>query len=70
MCCLVACLEYPSNGLSALRAAVRRLREAGETVVSVLPGDAEAHAAPGFDRELVVHGGGWQLRALPQTGTN
>jgi len=53
-----------------LRAAVRRLREAGETVVSVLPGDAEAHAAPGFDRELVVHGGGWQLRALPQTGTN
>ena len=53
-----------------LRAAVRRLREAGETVISVLPGDAEANAAPGFDRELVVQGGAWQLRALPQTGTN
>ena len=53
-----------------LRAAVRRLREAGETVVSVLPGDAEANAAPGFDRELVVQGGGWQLRALPRAPTN
>ena len=48
----------------ALRAAVRRLREQGETVVCALPG--HEHEAQEFecDRELVTDAGGWSLRAL------
>jgi len=60
-------VRAPWSEDAGLRAAVRRLREAGETVVSMLPGDPDAATAPGFDRELVALGGGWQLRALPQT---
>ena len=48
-----------------LRAAVRRLREAGETVVAMLPGhDLEAQVFD-CDRELVKEGGRWLLHALP-----
>ena len=48
-----------------LRAAVRRLREAGETVVAVLPGDEPESQVLHFDRELVAVGGHWALHALP-----
>ena len=48
----------------ALRSAVRRLREAGETVLSVLPGHEPETAAFACDRELVKVGGQWVLRAL------
>jgi ATP phosphoribosyltransferase regulatory subunit len=48
----------------ALRAAVRRLRESGETVIAVLPGDEPETQAFACDRELVEAGGHWQLRPL------
>jgi len=48
----------------ALRAAVRRLREAGETVLAVLPGDQPETQAFDCDRELVEVAGRWVLRTL------
>ena len=48
----------------ALRAAVRRLREAGEIVLAMLPGDRPETQAFDIDRELVCVGGVWVLRAL------
>ncbi len=49
---------------AALRAAVRRLREAGETVLAVLPGDEPEAETFVCDRELVAVNGQWVLRAL------
>ena len=49
---------------SALRAAVRRLREAGETVVCVLPGHEHEAQEYACDRELALEAGQWALRAL------
>jgi ATP phosphoribosyltransferase regulatory subunit len=46
------------------RAAVRRLRDTGETVLAVLPGDRPETAAFACDRELVQAGGRWVLRAI------
>ena len=48
---------------AGLRAAVRRLREAGETVLSVLPGDAPEAETFICDRELVKVSGHWVLQA-------
>ena len=48
----------------ALRAAVRRLREQGEIVVSALPGHTSQEQAFAADRELVCVGGRWVLQAL------
>ncbi len=45
-----------------LRLAVRRLREAGETVLAVLPGHEPEPEAFECDRELVAIGGQWVLR--------
>jgi ATP phosphoribosyltransferase regulatory subunit len=47
-----------------LRAAVRRLREDGHTVISMLPGHGMEAQAFDIDRELVHVGGEWVLRAL------
>ncbi len=47
----------------ALRAAVRRLREAGEVVVFALPGHDDAAQAVACDRELIEAGGRWVVRA-------
>jgi len=49
---------------AALRTAVRRLREQGETVLCILPG--HEHEAQEFDcdRELAAVGGQWVLRSL------
>ena len=47
-----------------LRAAVRRLREAGETVVALLPGHELESQAFDIDRELVRIEGRWLLRGL------
>ncbi|MFY9512493.1 MAG: ATP phosphoribosyltransferase regulatory subunit, partial [Rubrivivax sp.] len=49
---------------AALRAAVRQLREAGETVVAMLPGHEVEAQAFECDRELVLAGGQWLLRAV------
>ncbi len=48
----------------ALRAAMRRLREAGETVLAVLPGHEPEAQAFACDRELVAVDGRWVLRAI------
>ena len=57
-------IRAPWGEDAELRAAVRRLRDAGETVVSVLPGDEPEAASYHCDRELTRVGGRWVLRAL------
>lgn len=57
-------IRAPWSEDPALRAAVRRLREAGETVVSVLPGHASEAQAYTCDRELVSVGPQWVLQAI------
>lgn len=47
-----------------LRAAVRGLREAGETVVCVLPGHEHEVDEFACDRELVRDGGKWTVRSI------
>ena len=49
---------------SGLRAAVRRLREQGETVVCVLPGHEHEGDEFDCDRELARVGTQWVVRAL------
>jgi ATP phosphoribosyltransferase regulatory subunit len=49
---------------AAQRAAVRRLRQQGETVVCLLPGHAHEAAEFDCDRELVASAGQWLVRAL------
>ena len=60
-------IRAPWSEDAALRAAVRRLREAGETVLAVLPAHEPEIQAFCCDRELVEIGGRWVLRALPVT---
>jgi ATP phosphoribosyltransferase regulatory subunit len=47
-----------------LRAAIRRLREQGETVVCILPGHDHEGEEFACDRELVAEGGRWVVRPL------
>ena len=59
-----AAIRAPWSEEPSLRAAVRRLRQQGETVICLLPGhDMEGE---GFecDRELVSQGGDWIVRTL------
>ena len=55
---------HPGPKTPALRAAVRRLREQGETVVCVLPGHEHEGQEFECDRELVAVDGQWVVRAL------
>ncbi len=57
-------IRAPWGESPALRAVVRRLREAGETVLSVLPGHEVEAQAFECDRELVAVGDRWVLRAI------
>jgi ATP phosphoribosyltransferase regulatory subunit len=59
-----AAVRAPWGEDDALRGAVRRLREQGDTVVCMLPG--HEHEADEFDcdRELVLQDGDWVVRAL------
>jgi ATP phosphoribosyltransferase regulatory subunit len=57
-------VRAPFSEAPELRAAVRRLRESGAIVVSVLPGHEPEAQAFDCDRELVLVGGQWVLRAL------
>ena len=59
-----AAVRAPWGEDGALRAAVRRLRDAGETVVCVLPGHDEEGQEFACDRELTPHDGQWLLRSL------
>jgi ATP phosphoribosyltransferase regulatory subunit len=57
-----AAIRAPWGEEAALRAAVRALRDSGETVVCVMPG--HEHEAQEFscDRELVLQAGQWMVR--------
>ena len=57
-------VRAPWSEDAALRAAVRRLREQGETVVCILPGHEHEGQEFECDRELVAVGGQWAVRAL------
>ena len=59
-----AAVRAPWSEDAGLRAAVRRLREQGETVVCVLPGHEHEGQEFECDRELVAIAGQWALRAL------
>ncbi|MEY3271979.1 MAG: phosphoribosyltransferase regulatory subunit HisZ, partial [Pseudomonadota bacterium] len=58
-------IRAPWGEDAELRAAVRRLREAGETVLAVLPGHQPEAGIFVCDRELVQVAGRWVLRAVP-----
>ena len=57
-------VRAPWGADAALRAAVRSLREQGDTVVCLLPGHAHEGEEFDCDRELVAVDGRWVLRAL------
>jgi len=59
-----AAIRAPWADDGGLRAAVRRLREQGETVVCVLPGHEHEGQEFECDRELVADDGRWTVRAL------
>jgi ATP phosphoribosyltransferase regulatory subunit len=59
-----AAIRAPYGSDPALAAAIRKLREAGETVVVSLPGHAAATVLPACDRELAKRGGKWLVRKL------
>jgi ATP phosphoribosyltransferase regulatory subunit len=59
-----AAIRAPWGEDPALRAAVRRLRESGETVIAMLPGHEVEAQAFVCDRELVLAQGQWVLRAI------
>jgi len=61
---LRAAIRAPWGESEALRAAVRRLREQGETVVCILPGHEHEGQEFDCDRELVAAGDQWAVRAL------
>jgi ATP phosphoribosyltransferase regulatory subunit len=62
---LPAAIRAPWGEEPALRAAVRRLRKGGETVLATLPGHEGEERTFECDRELVQVDGRWLLRALP-----
>jgi len=57
-------IRAPWGEDAALRHAVRRLRERGESVVCILPGHEHEGQEFACDRELVLLGGEWTVRAL------
>ncbi len=57
-------IRAPWRDDAALRAAIRRLRANGDTVVCVLPGHEHEGDEFDCDRELVAVGDQWALRAL------
>ena len=61
---LRAAIRAPWGEDAALRAAVRRLREQGDTVVCILPGHESEADEFDCDRELVDIDARWVLRAL------
>ena len=61
---LRAAIRAPWSEDAALRAAIRALRAANETVVCALPGHEHETQEFDCDRELVAVGNEWRLRAL------
>ena len=60
----LAAIRAPWGDDPALRAAVRRLREAGETVLCILPGHEHEGEEFACDRELVAVAGQWVVRTF------
>jgi len=65
-----AAIRAPWGEDPALRAAVRRLREAGEIVLAMLPGHEPEAQAFACDRELISIDGRWVLRAIDVAAVN
>jgi len=65
-----AAIRAPWGEDPALRAAVRRLREAGEIVLAMLPGHEPEAQAFACDRELISIDGHWVLRAIDVAAIN
>ena len=63
-------IRAPWGDEPELRAAVRRLREAGEIVLAMLPGHEPETQAFDIDRELVSVAGVWVLRDIGGAGAN
>ena len=61
---LQAAIRAPWGEAEALRSAVRRLRQQGETVVCILPGHEHEGQEFDCDRELVAVDDQWVVRAL------
>ncbi|HEX7639709.1 MAG TPA: ATP phosphoribosyltransferase regulatory subunit, partial [Burkholderiaceae bacterium] len=61
---LKAAIRAPWSEDAGLRAAIRALRAADETVVCALPGHEHETQEFACDRELVHEQGQWRLRAL------
>ena len=61
---LKAAIRAPWGESASLRAAIAGLRQAGETVVCVLPGHESELDEFECDRELVSAGGTWAIKAL------
>jgi ATP phosphoribosyltransferase regulatory subunit len=59
-----AAVRAPWSDDAALRAAIRQLREQGESVSCVLPGHEQETQEFECDRELVAIDGRWQMRSL------
>lgn len=57
-------VRAPWTDEPALKAAVKRLREAGETVVFDFPGSQAEECGRSFDRELVKIAGQWVMRPV------
>jgi ATP phosphoribosyltransferase regulatory subunit len=57
-------IRAPWGEDASLRAAVRRLRDQGETVLCILPGHENEAQEFECDRELTAAGDQWVLRAL------
>ena len=60
----IQAIRAPWADEPTLKAAVRRLREAGETVVFDFPGTVAEECGRSFDRELVKIAGQWVLRPV------
>jgi ATP phosphoribosyltransferase regulatory subunit len=60
----VAAIRAPWAQEPCLRAAVRRLRQQGESVICLLPGHDNDGEGVECDRELVKHDGEWVVKAL------
>ncbi|MBC2770275.1 ATP phosphoribosyltransferase regulatory subunit [Pusillimonas minor] len=62
---LTRAIQAPWGTQSALVQAIRSLRDAGEIVVQVLPGQPHSLDEFQVDRELVQQDGQWVIRAIP-----
>lgn len=62
---LARAIQAPWGTQSALVQAIRSLRDAGEIVVQVLPGQPHSLDEFQVDRELVQQDGQWVIRAIP-----